>query len=171
MNTYPYVEARHTSGRQRKPTAILIKPTWTTSETGAALGVAMAQNPSTAPHETAHFTVDETQIFQCVPIKVIAGHSHCSTKNQIFVRLCFDPSLVQYGWESEVHTKLLDNLAELVALLTIEYKIKNRILSGSEYSRWLDWKTRRRGGIFASMEATWPSDDFIALVEQKRKDY
>lgn len=170
-NTYPYIEASQTDGRQRRPTAILIKPSWTTSASGAALGIANYQHARTAPHEASHFVIDESNIYQCIPIKVVAGHWHCSIKNLIRITVCEDPSVTQYGWENPEHCSLLDNLTDLVAQLTIEYKIRPRLIDGCEYTTWLKRKSRRHGGIFSPMEAAWPSDEFLAQVEQKRKDY
>lgn len=170
MNTYPYVEARHQGGRHR-PTSILIKPSWTTSDEGAALGVAQRQHMHDAPHETFHFTVDEEQIFQCVPARTVAGHEHCAQKGLLKIKVCFDPSVTQYGWNSGTYVRLLDQLSTLTAQLTVDYKIRPRMLNYLTFDRWTSWHTRRRGGIFAQMEGPWPQEDFIAQVERKRKEY
>lgn len=170
-NTYPYVEAHHQGLRQRRPSAILLKPTWTTSDTGAAYGIAMAQHRRGAPHDTAHFVVDSSTIYQCVPAKTIAGHEHCSTKNLLSISVCFDPSETQYGWDSKTHQDLLENLSELVAQLTVEYKIRPVWLDAASFKRWTKMKTRSRGGLFAQMEGPWPLAEFNSTLMQKRKEY
>lgn len=173
MNNYPYVEAFQQGGRQRHLSVIRVVPSETTSDTGAALGVAQRQHLSDAPHEAFHFTVDETRIYQCVPIKTQAGHFHCANKGEIGIKLCFDPPDVQYGWDDFQHTKLLDNLVDLLALLTVQYKIRPRFLTQKEYDAWRfkSFKTRSSGGIFLDFGVWSPESYLLSALKEKRENF
>ena len=149
---------------------IIIESTWTTSDKGAAYAIAMRQHEPDI-NSASHFTVDETKIYQCVPAKRIAGSESLGIKNALVIRLCVDPPEVYYGWDTPTHKRLLDNLSDLVAQLTVEYKIRPRILTSAEYQNWNGFKSRRRGGIFAPLEVSWPKDSFLHTLHHKREEY
>jgi hypothetical protein len=159
----PYVEALHRGGKQ-KPTAIILRPSFTNSREGAALAVAQYWHKSASFWDAGHYTVDETKRFRCVRDNVVAGLTK-TDKGAIRIAVCADPVSGTTFWDRAEHGAVLRKTAELVAELILVHKIKLRYLSPKEQARWHKYPTRRRGGIIVMEESGWPADEFLAEVK------
>lgn len=162
----PYVEAHHQGGKQ-KPTAIILRPSFTNSEEGAALAVAQYWHRSSSFWDAGHYTVDRTQRFRCVRDNVIAGKD-TSSKGELRVAICADPMSGQVFWNEDEHRYVLRNAAQLVAELTLAHKIKVRYLDQESLEHWSQFRTRRRGGIYVYEPSGFPFQAFIDEVNAQR---
>lgn len=162
----PYVEAHHQGGKQ-KPTAIILRPSFTNSEEGAALAVAQYWHKSSSFWDAGHYVVDNNRRFCCVRDNVIAGKDP-SSKGELRVALCADPVSRQIFWDEDEHRHVLRNAAQLVAELTLAYKIKVRYLDQEDLEHWIKFRTRRRGGIYVDESRGFPYQAFIDEVNAQR---
>lgn len=163
----PYVEALHQGGKQ-KPTVILLRPSFTNSEDGAALAVAQYWHRSSNSFwDAGHYSVDARQRFRCVRDNVIAGQNE-KNKGEIRVALCADPVSTQTFWDEDEHRLVLRNAAHLVAELSLAYKINASYLDDSGLARWEKRKTRRRGGIYVCEPSGFPFQAFMNEVNAQR---
>jgi hypothetical protein len=162
----PYVQALHQGGKQ-KPTAIFLRPSFTNSKDGAALAVAQYWHRSASFWDAGHYTVDSEKRFRCVRDNVIAGKDH-SGKNSIRIAICADPMSGQIFWDEDEHRHVLRKTAELVAELTLAYKINVVYLDQDGLARWETRRTRRRGGIYVVESSGWPSEEFLNEVNAQR---
>jgi len=157
-NNIPFVEAAHVDGKQR-PTAILLRTSFTTGDKGAALGIAYAWHNPNNKIDSCHYVVDEGTIIRCVPDKVIAKPmGHIIYKSSISVNICYDPI------EGPVFD-VVDRTAGLVARLCLLYKINFKVLTISEENRWVKHRWRSRGGIILKTVGEFPTDDFFASIK------
>lgn len=167
MLDYPYVEPKW-QGRRQRPSLIVLQSSMTTSDSGAAFGLAMAHHKGYTP-ESFHFVVDEAVAIRSVDVKMEAEYAE-DTRHTIGILLCDDPSGLPSRWEDQAHGLLLNKLAELVANLCIEHKIPARFLDSEGLDRWSKWRIKRRGGIVVNgfmAQTYWPSDYFLDLVEAR----
>lgn len=164
--TAPYVEAHHQGGKQ-KPTAIILRPSFTNSEEGAALAVAQFWHKSSSFWDAGHYTVDQNKRFRCVRDNVIAGVDE-SGKGELRVALCADPISGHQFWDVDEHRLVLRNAAQLVAELTLAYKIKTRYLDEAGLARWSKFRSRARGGIYIHEPSGFPFQTFIDEVNAQR---
>lgn len=162
----PYVEAHHQGGKQ-KPTAIILRPSFTNSEEGAALAVAQYWHKSSSFWDAGHYTIDRTKRFRCVRDNVIAGIDN-SGKGELRVTLCADPISGQQFWDVDEHRLVLSNAAHLVAELTLAHKIKLRYLDDDGLARWGKFRTRARGGIYVDEPSGFPFQAFLDEVNAQR---
>lgn len=162
----PYVEAHYQGGTQ-KPTAIILRPSFTNSEEGAALAVAQYWHKSSSFWDAGHYTVDRTRRFRCVRDNVIAGMDK-TARGELRVAICADPMSGQVFWNEDEHRLVLRNTAALVAELTLAYKIKVRYLDQEGLDRWEKFRTRRRGGIYVYEQSGFPFQAFIDEVNAQR---
>lgn len=157
----PFVEARHTGSKQ-KPTAIVLDLSMTTSDKGAALGIATRLHKRNAPANSYHYIVDEAQIYRGVWDNVAA---HNSPYRAIDILICAQPHERVAMWEDATAKSVLTRAAELVADLILTYKIKPRYLSEVGEMHWKKHRTRRRGGIIIRVPGEWPSRSFLTDVK------
>lgn len=162
----PYVEALHQGGKQ-KPTAIFLRPSLTNSKEGAALAVAQYWHRHSSFWDAGHYTVDSFKRFRCVRDNVIAGKDQ-SGKNSIRVAMCADPATGEIFWDEDAHRHVLRKTAELVAELTLAYKINVTYLDSDGLARWEARRTRRRGGIYVFEPSGWPYQAFLDEVHAQR---
>jgi hypothetical protein len=165
--TMPFVSAKLQGGKQ-KPTAILLRPSHTNSFEGAALAVAQNWHKSQAFWDAGHYSVDCTRRYRCVSDKVVAGAGPNVDKNAIRIAVCAEPYSGLRFWSENHHRLVLRKTAELVAELTLAYKIRPILLNSDEFESWKNSRTRRRGGIYVFEESGWPSESFIDEVNAKR---
>lgn len=169
----PFIEASKKGGKNR-PTLIVLSSSFTTSDSGAALGIAKYWYTNHA-QESHHYIVDEAAVYRCVDDSRLAVFSKNSTQNALSVHLCDDPSGTIERWDDAAHTKLLSNAADLVAGLCLFHGIRPRYLSDLELKKWRKWRLKRRGGIVVQgfmAQGYWPEDYFLTLIEahiQKHK--
>jgi hypothetical protein len=162
----PYVEAIHQGGKQ-KPTAIILRPSFTNSKDGAALAVAQYWHKSASFWDAGHYTVDEDKRFRCVRDNVIAGRDN-SDKGAIRIAMCADPVSRTQFWDVNQHRLVLRRTAALVAELTLAYKIEHAYLDDEGLDRWRSRRTRRRGGIYVLESSGFPYQEFQDEVRTQR---
>ena len=163
----PYVQAIHQGGKQ-KPTAIVLRPSFTNSEEGAALAVAQYwHRDGNKFWDAGHYTVDSDSRFRCVRDNVIAGKDD-SAKGEIRIAMCADPVSRTTFWDENEHRLVLRNTSELVAELSLAYKVNLNYLDDEQLARWQKRKTRRRGGIYIVEQRGWPWEEFIKEVNAQR---
>lgn len=163
LNT-PFVEAIHKGGRH-KPTSIVLRLSNTTSEDGAALGVANAWNRSRSIEKSAHFVVDEASSYQCVDVKMAAKHSGVYDKGTICVVICAQPSDFLRVWSDDAQGSAFFNAAKLVGELSDQLRIRRRFLTDEQKSGWIKFRCRSRGGIINRIDGNFPTQDFLDYVE------
>lgn len=162
----PYVEAHHQGGKQ-KPTTIILRPSFTNSEEGAALAVAQFWHKSASFWDAGHYTVDRNKRFRCVRDNVIAGIDN-SSKGELRIAICADPFSGKQFWNLDEHGLVLHNTAKLVAELTLAYKIPVSYHTEESLSSWRKFRTRRRGGIYVDEYSGFPFQHFINEVNAQR---
>jgi hypothetical protein len=162
----PYVQA-HYQGDYQRPTSIILTPSFTTSDKGAALAVALRWHSKTSPHDSGHYTVDEEDSFSCTPDDSIAGYGASVQKNAIRITMCAEPVSCEDFWDLSMHHKVLDQTALLVAMLCAEHKIRPVWLDENDQMRWQKHRWRRRGGIFVDVSYNFPQDWFMTQVENQ----
>lgn len=162
----PFVAAKLQGGKQ-KPTAIILRPSHTRSFDGAALAVAQRWHRAPSFWSAGHYTVDESKRYRCVPDNVVAGNDEVD-KHAIRVAMCAEPVGNQVFWDEDFHRLVLRNTAELVAELSLAYKIPVGYLDESEFDHWKKRRTRRRGGIYVVETSGFPYEAFIEEVAAKR---
>lgn len=182
--TPPMIHARYFGGAQT-PGLIVMHSTVTPTKGGAARGVAnffATENQKTS----AHYTVDATEIFQCVGDHQVAYHCGYN-QNSIGIEMCDMPVLgamdhwlvpksqrtgaqpifhggriTPLSWIEPAHRTMLSRTAHLTAQLCLAYGIPVRLLDNSELA---DWDTRGKqakdGGIVthAQMSAVFKQSD------------
>lgn len=159
--TVPFVEARHQSSKQR-PTAIELSFSYTTSDEGAALGIAYAWHKSKTSYEPSHYVVDEATVYRCVPDKIVAGIPEYSEPRAIRVQICAQPISGSQFWDDTEHAKVLHRAAKLLAELCWTHKIPIVFLNEDDKNRWRAWRRRGRGGIF--LREYLPAENFPAMT-------
>lgn len=162
----PYVEALHQGGKQ-KPTAVILRPSFTNSKDGAALAVAQFWHRSESFWDAGHYTVDSDKRFRCVRDNVIAGKDE-SGKGELRIAMCADPATSTRFWDQDEHRLVLRRTAELVAELSLAHRLKLDYLDDEQLARWRKRKTRRRGGIYVTETTGWPFDEFMDEVNAQR---
>jgi hypothetical protein len=159
----PFVEAVHHGGKQR-PTAILLRASWTTGDPGAAYGIAQAWHNPNNKRESCHYVVDTARVIQCVPDKIEALPLSESCKSAISINVCYDPP-----FEEDMLVVL--RAAELTARLCKLYHIPIRILDDVDEECWKRRRWRSRGGILLKTPGGFPTQDFFALVGEEYKSF
>jgi hypothetical protein len=154
----PYVEAVHRGKRQR-PTAVLIRTSWTTDLRGAANGVAQAWHNPYNRIESCHYVIDEAVVLRCIPDKIQAFPTKANHKGAISINVCYDPPVMPM-----FTTMCL--AAEQTARLCKLYRIPVRLLSEADEERWMKHKWRSRGGIILKTAGDFPTEKFFASVEE-----
>jgi hypothetical protein len=164
----PFVEARNVGAKQR-PTAILIRLSSTTSEKGAALGIANYHHKVGAPLESHHYIIDEVETYNCVPDKVQA---YKSPHKSLSVLICAQPHEDVALWEDATARPVMYRAACLVANLIRIHNVRIRYLDEADQKRWLHHKWRRRGGLIVQVVGTWPYEAFLDDIRShmERKD-
>lgn len=163
----PYVESRYQGGKQ-KPTAIILRGTMTTSDEGAALGLAQMWHRAPSPWKSGHYTVDARKMYRCTPDDVVAGNDDYSDPGAIRIAVCGEPCSNDRFWHEEMHMPVIFNTAKLVAELSLVYKIKVAYLDESSRARWEKRPSRRRGGIIVDTPSGWPFETFLSEVNVQR---
>jgi len=159
-NSIPLVTAAHYGSRQR-PTAILIRTSWTTDDKGAANAIAQAWHNPNNRVDSCHYVVDEAQVIRCVPDKIQAFHildGYKNYKGAISINVCHDPP-----FSPELVTVL--RAAKLTSRLCKLYRIPVRILSDSDVERWLKHSWKFRGGIILKTVGEFPTQKFLNSVK------
>lgn len=159
----PFVEAYNVGGKQ-KPTAIVLSLSSTTSEKGAALGIANNLHKANAPMNSYHYVVDAVETYRCVFDNVAA---YSSPYRAIDILVCAEPLADAHLWSAKGSTKVLRRAADLVADLLLFYKIPVRYLDEEAELSWFKRKWRHRGGIIVAVPGAWPYDAFMTEVRSR----
>lgn len=157
----PFVEAHYQFGKQ-KPKQIILRGTFTTSNKGAALGIAQVWHSSQEPWTSGHYTIDDETRFRCVPDHVIAGTKDCSDKGVLRVAICAEPVSGFRFWDETLHARVLKRTAKLVAELSLAYNIPVRYVD-EDVRGWLKPK-----GIVIDTPSGWPSETFLTEVKAQK---
>lgn len=158
----PFVEAAHRGGRQR-PSAVLLRTSWTTGDHGAANGIAQAWHNPNNRVDSCHYVIDEAVVLRCVPDKVEAFSTKGNHKGTISINLCHNPPYPPVP-------SIIKQAAQLTARLCKLYSIPIRILSDIEEERWMSHKWRFRGGILLKTVGDFPTEKFCIYVEDAYED-
>lgn len=159
----PFVEADRVGGSQ-KPTSIILKISSTTSDKGAALGVAQYQHQPRGPMLSFHYIVDNETTYNCVPVNVA---SYANPHRAISVLICAQPHEDEAMWEDATATPVLHRTADLVADLMLAYKIRPRYLTGEAEEKWFKHRWRHRGGLLVKIPGAWPYESFLLDVRSQ----
>lgn len=147
----PFVEACFV-GSKHRPTAIVLDLSMTTSDKGAALGVASNLHRPNGPSKSFHYLVDEAETYRGVWDNYA---TYGSPHRAISVLVCSQPVEQPSLWEE--NREVMNRAAYLVADLCLAHKIKPRYLHYENLERWLKRRSRRNGGIFVRAPGVWPS--------------
>lgn len=158
----PFVEA-YNKGSKHKPTAIVLTLSSTTSDKGAALGIANRLHLSNAPANSYHYMVDEAETYRGVWDRVAAYNA---PYRSIDILVCAEPTMNVKEWALKPRSDVLLRTAKLVANLSLSYRIRPRILDEEAEKRWLSHKSSRRGGIILNFVGEFPHDPFLTDVDQ-----
>jgi hypothetical protein len=157
----PFVEARN-SGPRQKPTAIVLNLSSTTSDKGAALGIANYHHKPNAPSVSHHYILDESEMYQCVWDNVMA---HDNPRHSLSVLICAQPHeyvpLINQGNLSQV----MQRASHLIVYLTHKHKIQVRYLDEAAEKKWTRHRWRRNGGLIVRAVGTWPYESFLTNVK------
>lgn len=160
----PFVEAVH-YGRKQRPTAILLKTSWTTGDPGAAYGIAQAWHNPNNKFESCHYVVDTEKVIQCVPDKTEAFPiSREDYKGAVSINICYDPPFVD-------DMLIVMRAAELTARLCKLYRIPLRMLDERESVKWRRHSWRSRGGILNKTVGDFPTNNFFTFVNAEYKAF
>lgn len=157
----PFVEARNV-GTSQKPTAIVLSLSSTTSDRGAALGIANYHHSVSAPLVSHHYIVDEAETYRCIPHDVAAYNS---PNRSLSVLICAQPHEYEPLWENSSASLVMYRAADLVAELILAHKIQARYLDAEMEEKWKSHKWRRRGGLIVRAIGTWPYEAFLDDVK------
>lgn len=159
----PFVEAAHYDGRQR-PSAVLLRTSWTTGDKGAANGIAQAWHNPNSRVDSCHYVIDEFQTLRCVPDNIDAYHSTLSHKGAVSINVCHNPPFAP-------ERVIVCRAAQLTARLCKLYHIPVRILSDAEEAKWVKRKWRSRGGIILKTVGDFPADEFFDSVVSEYRSF
>lgn len=160
----PFVEAKQ-KGRKQRPKAIVLRLTYTTSDKGAALGMANTWHRNRSSIFPCHYVVDEAEAYRCVPDRQTAGDTALSAKGVINVGLCAEPVITSTQWMMPQLATTLDKAAQVVAELALAYKIPVVYNASSEAPK--KRVKRRQRGITIGLEGGFPAGEFQSMVRAK----
>jgi N-acetylmuramoyl-L-alanine amidase CwlA len=154
----PFIEASN-SGRKQRPKSVLIRLSETTSERGAALGIANNWHRNSSLMDSCHYVVDNELVYQCVPHNQIAYSSKFSSQGTISINVCAQPVFDPSFWLDPDYVTVLFRTAELTARLCNEYHIPVRYADLMQHRGWF-----RKGGIILAVKGGWPVERFLKAV-------
>lgn len=163
----PFVEARYVGSKQ-KPTAIFIKLSSTTSEKGAALGIANYHHAANSPLVSYHYIVDEDAVYQCVPNNIAAYGNPYRALN---ILVCAEPQIRINFWDDPSMYRVIFRTARLLANLIPMYNISVQYLDSEEEKYWHKRRVRRRGGLVAPPVGIWPYRMFLEDIKSHMKEH
>lgn len=153
-STLPFVQARHTLGSQ-KPKTIELRSSFTTSDSGAALGLANYWHSDLSFKHPSHYVVDETAVYQCVPDNVMVDSFNGAKKGVLLITVCSEPLSNVKQWYDQSHQQVLTRTISLIRELARTYHIPLRYVDDTSQKRWYQFKFRRHG-IVINITGIWP---------------
>jgi hypothetical protein len=159
----PLVEAAHYGGRQR-PSAVLLRTSWTTGRAGAANGIAQTWHNPRNKVDSCHYVIDTARVIRCVPDKIEAYPMPHRYKGAISINLCYDPPFTD-------DMRIVMRAAELTARLCKLYNIPVRVLSTEDEANWRKRRWRSRGGILDYTVGDFPIHNFFTFVGHEYKGF
>ncbi len=168
LDTIPKVQAK-SQGRKQRPTAIVVRPSFTPSRAGSALALAQCWLRYDNFWEAGHYAVDESQRFECVPVNRVAGVKD-GVRGAVRIAVSAEPFSRTQFWAIDEHLPVLRNLAELIALLCTSYKIRPHRLTTEAYNTWSLYPFRFNGGIYIEETSGFPESWFFDEIEQNIYD-
>lgn len=161
----PFVQAHHINGKQR-PSAIVLRSSFTTGDAGAALGIAQAWHHPTNQVDSCHYVVDEIKTFRCVPDRLMCKSMYTEAFNRkaIVINVCHDPP---HGPVDSIVYRTSKQVARLCRL----HRIRPRILDEREQANWLDHPWKFRGGIILKIRGDFPTNNFLSQVDDEYRNF
>lgn len=160
----PYVQAHHVGAKQR-PTAVVLRTSFTTGDAGAALGIARTWHSPVNKIDSCHYVVDELQTIRCLPDNLACRSIFASGyRRAIMINVCYDPP--QPPVERVVY-----HTAKQVARLCKLHRIRVQILDQWEEVRWLQHPWKHRGGIILATSGNFPTHNFLSSVKEEYKKF
>lgn len=156
----PFVQANFV-GDKHRPTALIIDLSETTSEKGAALGIANRLHKRNSPAKSHHYIVDEAETYRGVWDNHAAYNS---PHRAISVLVCAQPVENVDMWEDSSSRPVLERTVDLVAKLLLAHKIRPRYLDADGETHWRKHRFRHRGGILINVRGAWPYEAFLSDV-------
>jgi N-acetylmuramoyl-L-alanine amidase CwlA len=160
----PFVQAHHI-GKKQRPTAIVLRTSFTTSDGGAAHGIAQAWHNSNNRIDSCHYVIDERQIIRCIPDNRASRSIYTSSyRKAITINVCYDPPSVPLD-------VIVNRTAKQVARLCKLHRIKLRLLTKEQELEWLNRPWKHRGGIILKTAGYFPSEKFFTRVQDEYRGF
>lgn len=162
----PFVQAHHIGSKQR-PTAIVLRTSFTTGVVGAANAIAQAWHNPNNHTDSCHYVIDELKTIRCIPDRIACRSVYSSSRynrKSITINVCYDPP--QIPAESTVY-----RTSKQVARLCRLYRIRNRILNEDEIDKWVQHPWKFRGGIIIATAGDFPITNFITSVQEEYRKF
>lgn len=156
LNNIPFVEAAKTAGKKR-PSAIVVRTSWTSSDTGAANAIAQTWHSPNNVHDNSNYVVDDARVIRCMPDNVVSTFAKKGFRGAISVNVCHDPP-------EPPTTATLERTAKLVARLCKKNHIRPEVLARPAEKRWHTHQWRHRGGIIIATTGDFPISIFEQLM-------
>lgn len=154
----PFIEAVHLGGKQ-KPKSVLIRLSETTSVPGAALGIANNWHRNESFHDSCHYVLDRSFVFQCVPENRVAFSTPYTSNGTISINVCAQPLFDVEFWKDPDYAAMLHRTAELTAKICGQYNIPVRDIGVEQHRGWF-----RKGGVITAVKGAWPGEQFLEAV-------
>lgn len=161
----PLVEAYYTGLKQR-PTAIVLRTSFTTGEYGSAFAIAKTWHQSWNKEDSCHYVIDEMQTIRCVKdnLECKSVYTPGLNKRAIVINVCHEPPF-------EPLERVVYRTSKQVARLCRLHRIKLRLLDAEAQQKWLDRPWKRRGGIILATVGDFPTNRFITSVQEEYKKF
>jgi hypothetical protein len=160
----PFVQAHHVGPKQR-PTAIVLRTSFTTGIKGAALGLANAWHYPNNRIDSCHYAVDEFQVIRCIPDRLSCQSAYTDCyKNSITINVCYDPP-------DEPSDLTMHRTAKQVGRLCRLHRIKVRMLDSDQEKQWIVHPWKRRGGIVIATSGDFPINRFLSSVQEAYRSF
>lgn len=160
----PFIQAYHVGPKQR-PTAVVLRTSFTTGDAGAALGIANAWHNPNNREDSCHYVVDRLKTFRCIPDRFACkstrppGYKRC-----IVINVCYNPP---EGPEDLV----LHRAAKQTARLCKLHRIRLRVLDEEQERLWSRHPRKFRGGIVLATAGEFSTDRFFDSVQNEYRKF
>lgn len=161
----PFVQAHHIGSKQR-PTAVVIRTSFTTGVAGAANAIAQAWHNPNNHTDSCHYVIDEFKVIRCVPDRISCRSVYSSryNRNSITINVCHDPP-------SPPVESIVYRTSRQVARLCRLYRIRHRLLNEDEIDKWVEHPWKFRGGIILATVGDFPTTEFMTSVQEEYRKF
>lgn len=170
----PLIPARHFTPAQRtKCDLIVIHTTENRQRLGLARDVALWFAGATAPQASAHFVVDNREVFECVHPNDVAWAAPGANAKSLHIEHCGQASMTVADWAGEYSKEMLALSAQLAAALCVRWLIpptfvgvKGLRAGERGITTHLAVSDAFRKSTHIDPGAAFPLDDYIRQVER-----